>query len=117
MTVAFDRMLRHTVTIRRATAGSLDDYGQPSRTYADVATVPALVQPKTARFGGGQTEEITTYSGGTQVTDHTIFMRPTDVSAADQVVEGDRTFEVLLVRDEAGQDHHLALDVRLIEAA
>jgi head-tail adaptor len=117
VTVAFDRLLRHTVTISRAALGSLDEYGQPSRTYADVATVPALVQPKPSRSVGGGAEESTTYFAGTQITDHTVFLRPTDVTAADRIVHGDDTFEVLLVKDAGGQDHHLELDVRLIEPA
>ena len=117
MTIYFDRMLRHTVTIQRATLGTVDEYGQPTRTMGTVATVPALVQPKPSRSAGGTAEEPTTYSGGTQVTDHTIFMRPTDVRASDQVVEGDRTFDILLVKDAGGQDHHLELDARLIQPA
>lgn len=117
----FDSLLRHTVTIRRATQGAEDDYGQPVLTWGDLSTVKALIQPRGTRLGGGQVEDVTTYGGGTQVTDHTIFLRPTDVVSADKVyavsagIHTGRTFEVLLVRDEAGQGHHLALDVRLVQ--
>ncbi|MCA1570838.1 MAG: head-tail adaptor protein [Chloroflexi bacterium] len=121
---SFDRYLRHTVTIQRATAGAVDDYGQPSRTYSPLATdVRALIQPKPARTSGGTPEEVTTFSAGTQVTDHTVFLRPRDIDAADRIlataagVHSGKSFEVLLVKDAAGQDHHLELDVRLVEAA
>lgn len=117
----FGAQLRHTVTIRRFTAGATDEYGQPSRTPSDLATgVKALIQPKPSRMGGGQPEEPTTFGAGTQITDHTVFLRPTDVTAADEIVATDagvhtgRTFEILLVKDAGGQNHHLELDVRLI---
>lgn len=120
--MSFDSLLRHTVTIRRAMLGSEDEYGQPSRTVVDVATVRALIQPISAR-SRGEPEELTTYSGGTQITDHTIFLRVTDVTAADEVYAVSagaytgKTFLVVLVKDAGGQSHHIELDTRLIEAA
>ena len=117
----FDALLRHTVTIVRYSQGAPDEYGQPARTPSDLATVKALIQPRGTRLGGGQSEEIVTHGGGTEVTDHTIFMRPTDITAADEIRADDagvhtgKTFGVLLVRDEGGQGHHLAIDVRLVQ--
>ncbi|HET7664601.1 MAG TPA: head-tail adaptor protein [Mycobacterium sp.] len=115
--MSFDSLLRHTVTIQRATLGAEDEYGQPSRTFADLATVRALVQPKPARLTGGPAEELTSYDAGTQISDHTIFMRQTDITPADQIVEGTRTFQVLLVKDAAGQGRHYEIDARLIVPA
>lgn len=120
MTRFFDAQLKHTVTIRRATQGALDDYGQPTLTWSDLATVKALIQPRNQRLGGGQTEELTTHGGGTSITDHNIFMRSTDLTTADEIVATDAgsytgdTFEVLLVRDAGGQGHHLEVSVRHI---
>lgn len=118
---AFDDQLIHSVTIRRATQGAEDDYGQPALTWADLATVQALIQPRNTRLGGGQAEELTTHGGGTSITDHNIFLRPTDITSADEVYATDagtytgKTFEVILVRDAGGQGHHLEVSVRLIE--
>ena len=118
--MSFASQLRHTVTIRRASLGAVDDYGQPARTVSDLATVKALVQPKTIGVGRNP-EEPTTYGAGTQVTDHTVFLAYTDVNAADEVlavsagIHSGKTFEVLLVKDAGGQGHHLELDCRLID--
>jgi hypothetical protein len=123
VTVAFDRQLRHTVTIVRYTLGNEDDYGQPARTPTDVATVKALVQPRGTRLGGGTIEETTTHGAGPTITDHTIFMRipASPPTAADEIyadaagIHTGKTFEVKLVREAGGQHHHLELEVRLIE--
>lgn len=125
--MSFDSLLRHRVTIRRlvstAPDAEGDDYGHGSSEPDDIETMFALIQPKPARSGGGPPEEPTTHYAGTQITDHTVFMRATDVTAADQLYAEDagpytgKTFEVLIVKDAGGQDHHLELDVRLIEAA
>lgn len=118
-----DRLLTHSVTIIRYSQGDEDDYGQPERTATEVATVAALVQPRGTRLGGGQMEEITTHGAGPAITDHVIFMRipdspPTSKDAiyADSAgIHTGKMFEILLVRDAGGQDHHLEIDVRLIE--
>lgn len=118
--MSFDNLLRHTVSIIRSTQGAEDDYGQPSRTETTVATVKALIQPKPTRLGGGAVEETTTYGAGTQVTDHTVFMRVIPITAADEIlavsagIHTGKRFEVTLVRDAGGQDHHLEVDCRLI---
>lgn len=119
----FDRMLTHSVTIVRYSNGSLDDYGQPLRTPSNVATVAALVQPRGTRLGGRTIEEVTTYGAGPSITDHIIFMRipASPPTAADEIyadsagIHTGKNFEILMVREAGGQDHHLELDVRLIE--
>ena len=42
-----DRMI-HTLAIERATAGALDDYGQPSQTWGAIATTRAFVITRSA---------------------------------------------------------------------
>lgn len=119
--MSFDSQLIHSVSIRRATQGTLDDYGQPSLTWNTLATVPARIYPKPTRLGGGQVEEVTTHGGGTSITDHTVAMRPTTIASADRLlavsagIHTGKTFEVLMVRDAAGHGHHMELDVRLVE--
>ena len=119
----FDSQLKHTVTVIRFTQGAEDDYGQPIRTETELATVRALIQPKPSRLGGGQFEEVTTHGAGAQVSDHTIYMRVMDINAADEIEADDagvhtgKRFEIMLVKDAGGQNHHLELDCRLIEPA
>jgi head-tail adaptor len=113
--MSFGSLLRHTVTIKRVTLGSVDEFGQPSQTWNDLATVRALIQPRAGRTTGGLPEELNTSGTGAQITDHIAFMRVTDVTAADRLVESGRTFQIMQVRDGGGQDHHLEVDCRLIE--
>ena len=98
----------HTLAIERTSAGALDDYGQPSQTWAVLATVPGLIQPKSAR------EVMLASQGGAAVSLHTIFTGPTDVTTRDRirkVPDDGRLFEIIGVRD---YDSHLELDTRVI---
>jgi head-tail adaptor len=102
----------HTLAIERSTPGSEDDYGQPSQTYAVLATVQGLVQPKSYR------EVALTSQGGAVVSDHTIYLRPTDLQEADRIrfePDDGRRFEVYGVRDAAGLGHHLEVDARMVQ--
>jgi hypothetical protein len=75
--VSFDSRLMHTLVIERATSGAEDDYGHPARTYATLATVNGLVQPKSYREVALQSQ------AGAVVSSHTAFLRPTDLQEAD----------------------------------
>lgn len=108
-----DALLRHRLVIERATDGALDDYGQPARTYATLATVRGLVQPKTTR------EMELVNQAGPVASTHTIYLLPTDVRAADRIrldPDDGRRFELDGVRDAAGQAHHLECDAQLVGA-
>lgn len=78
--------LRHRVTIRRATE-TVDSYGQAAKTYADLATVYAAVQPLTA------TELIAANQQQAMVT-HKITMRYRSLLHTDQIIHDSRTFEI-----------------------
>lgn len=108
--MSFDSRLLHTLVIERATSGAEDDYGQPARTYATLATVAGLVQPK-------KYQEVALLSqAGAVVSTHTIYMRPTDLQEADRILYGGARYEVTGVRDAAGIGHHLEIDCRLVGA-
>lgn len=111
----FDAMLNKSVVIERSTAGAVDEYGQPSRTYTDLATVKARIDDSgTGRQGG---EEPTTHGGGTVVREYKVFLRPTDVIEADIVRDGTRRYQVVKVLElySIATRHHLELIVERIE--
>lgn len=111
--MSFDSLLIHKLAIERATSGAPDDYGQPSRTYATLATFRGRIEPKSAR-------EVAALSGaGAVVSDHVLRTRPRDLRESDRIrfdpADG-RLFEITGIRDMAGAGHHLTVDLTLIEA-
>lgn len=108
--MTFDARLIHTLVVERATAGAVDDYGHPARTYATLSTVKGLVQPKSYR------EVALTSQAGAVVSTHTAYLRPTDIQEADRILYGSARYEVSGVRDAAGIGHHYEVDLRLVGA-
>jgi head-tail adaptor len=109
--MSFDSRLVHRLIIERSTAGAVDDYNQPTQAWATMATVPGLVQPKTAQ------EVPQLDQAGAVVSTHTIFVRPTDVLASDRIrfeIDDGRRFEIDGIRDAAGLGHHLEIDARVV---
>lgn len=117
--MSFDSQLIHSLVIERATEGVAApgtpeaDYNQPTETYAALATIKGLIQPKTAR-------EVAQFNqAGAVVSTHTVYLRPTDLKAADRIrfdPDDGRRFEIDGIRDAAGRGHHLQADARLVEA-
>lgn len=102
--------LPHSVTIERATAGTADDRGVAAQTWATLATVAAWVQPKSSY-------ELRQLSqAGPVVSDHNVYLWPTDVAEGDRIVYAGATYQVDGIRDEAGIGHHLKVDCHLVEA-
>ena len=104
--MSFDRLLVHTLAIERATAGAVDDYNQPAQAWATIATVKALIQPKSGRELA-QVNEAGPVSG-----EYRVFMLPTDVTEGDHLVRQTpaEVYEIGFVADAAGIGHHLELD-------
>jgi hypothetical protein len=104
------RLIR-TLVIERASDGAVDEYNQPSRIWATLATVRGLIQPKRAR------EVAQLNQAGAVVSTHTVFLAPTDVREADRILADDgQRYEIDGVRDAAGLGHHLELDARTVVA-
>jgi hypothetical protein len=57
----------------------LDEYGQPTRTFSELAAVPGLIQPKTAR------EIALASQAGAAIGNHTIFLGRQDLTTADRI--------------------------------
>lgn len=103
--------LHHTLVIERPTAGARDDYGNPSQTWATLATVKGLVQPKNVRDLAPLSQ------GGPVVSDMNIYLYPTDLAEADRIVSDGLTYQVDGVHDEGGADHHFRVDAHLVQDA
>lgn len=108
--------LRHHVTIRRSGPKLdgdghpiLDDHRNPEIAWSDVATVAAWVQPRKLRVNYETEVPDGTAQGGAVVSDHTIFMLPTDVTAADIIVHGAQLYAIDGIRDAGGKGHHLEI--------
>lgn len=116
---AFGSRLTHTVTIVRETpTDTLDDYGQPTVTTSQ-RTVKAAVQPRTER------EQALMSNAGAAVSDHVIYMFPTDLTTADAIVHDEGTcpvasdlptgrFEIVGVPNAAGLGHHLEVEANMV---
>lgn len=127
--MGFDRFLNHRVSIVREVVtldGSgnptLDSYGQPVVSAVTLASsVAAGIQPKSAR------ERAALNQAGVAASDHTIFLRPRDVSTADTIVHDadtcplttdlpTSTYQVVGLPDAAGAGHHLEVAATLVGA-
>lgn len=106
-----ESMLDQPLVIERSTEGAENDRGQPALTWATLATVHGLIQPRTA-FKVPQANQ----AGATVVT-HVIYLLPTDVTTADRIRrepdDGDR-FQLTGIRDAAGRGHHLECDAYVV---
>lgn len=118
--MSFGSRLEHTVTIVRRTASGEDDFGQDRFTESAVATVKAAIQPKDER------ELALSTQAGAAVSDHTIYLFPTDIVGSDYILhdQGDcpmtsdlphMRFEIEGIRNAAGKGHHLEVTARSIQ--
>ncbi len=106
-------LLPHTLVIERSTAGAVDTWNQPSYSYADLATVPGLVDPKSAL------EVAQANQAGAVVGDYTIYVHSTvDLTEADRIRYGGREYEILGIRPYVPGLNldHLEADARLVRA-
>ena len=113
--MAFADLLRHPLAIVRTPMltdeEDLDEMGHPTAGTTVVTEVRGLVQPKSAR------EVALISQAGAGLSDHTIYLLPTDLTGADyirHVPDDGRRYDVTGVRDAAGQAHHLEVDARLV---
>jgi hypothetical protein len=106
--MSYDSLLRHVVVIERATDGPVDEYNTPTQVFAQLAVVPALIQPLSAR------ERIQLNEAGPIAADYRVFMRPTDVLESDHLICQDEgaagIYQIRFVADAGGQDRSLELD-------
>ena len=92
-----------------AGTASLDDYGQPITSPVTVATVPGLIQPRSAR------EVALTSQGGVVIGSHVGYMALLAGLGTDCWIEHDGVrFDILSMPDAAGLGHHLELALQAV---
>lgn len=105
----------HSLVIQRATDGAVDEYNNPTRTWATLATVPGLVQPKTAR------ELAQLNQAGPVLSTFTILLLPTDIAPADRITVAAGamagTYELDGIRNVGGFNLQLEADAHMVEAS
>lgn len=105
--------LNHTLVVERPTGGADDERGMPTQTWATAATIPGLVQQRSA-------QELSQLSqGGPVASVHKAYLPyGADVREADRIVQGGRTFEVTGIdHDVGGAQHHALADLNLVETS
>lgn len=125
--MSFGARLTHTVSVvRKADAGTFDDYNLPITSDVVIETVKAAIQP---RIIPRSQQEVPSFSqGGASFSDHVIFMFPTDLTTADAILHDAATcpllrdlptsrFEIVGVPNAAGLGHHLEVQARQIDSA
>lgn len=115
--MSYASLLRHRATIMRRSdtaAADTSDWNQEPQVLADLATnVPCRIDETRGR------QVTLPGSDGPVVVDAVSFWRAgQDITEADQVVQTrpgtGRAYEVVFVRDAAGQGHHTEADLRLV---
>lgn len=113
--MSFDDRLVHSFMIERPSPGAVDEYNQPTTTYATLATVPGLMQPTTAA------EVAQLNQAGATLSRFKGYLRPTDLQQSDRVriatdpmagtyeLDGDP-------QDEAGLGHHFKIFCSMVVA-
>jgi hypothetical protein len=121
--MTYTSLLRQRVTIRRranTAASDTTDWNQEPQEITSLATgVRCRIDEGGGGSGGSRGEITLPGEAGNVVVDATgYFLAGTDLTEADQVVRTyptpERTYEVLLVRDAAGQGHHIEAALRLV---
>jgi len=102
----------HQLEIQRSTAGAPDDYNHPTQTWATIATVQGLVQPKDS------VEVAQLNQAGAVASDHSIYLpATTDVDEADRLIYQGDTYQVDgLERRDYGKLRHIKLNARKVSA-
>lgn len=118
----FRKLLIHTCAFQVSTAGVADAYGHADITWEDSVTdVPCLFMPKAHKRESGR--EVLTPGADVFISGFTLFVENTDTYnvvteeyritdvhlAADDSVVDAGPFDIELVKDAAGQSHHLEL--------
>ena len=95
----------HTLVVKRRTAiGGVDGYGQPLTTEMTLATVPGLIQPRSAR------EVAQASQGGAAIGQHVAYLDPLAGLGTDCWIEKDGIrYDLVSIADAGGVGHHLEL--------
>ena len=105
----FLSLLTNTVTIKRRTAGTVDDLGVPAETFSTVATgVKCLIQDQKGTYIlERKGEEVSVDSIG-------FFDYGTDIQEDDIIEFGSKKYSVYFIENAGGQDDHYEVGLKQI---
>ena len=108
--MAISSRYRHTLVVKRLTAGATTDaYGQPVTSESTVTSVPGLVQPRSAR------EVAAASQAGASIGNHVAYLDPLPGLLTGDWLEVDGLrYDILSIADAGGVGHHLELGLRLV---
>ena len=102
--MSFAAQLIETCDIERLTATGTSDYGHKTGTWGSLAAdVACLMQVRNGREVRVGDQAV--------ISNHVLFLAVQDVTERDRVLHGGVLYDVLLVRNPGGQNHHLELDL------
>ena len=106
--MSYTSLLIETCTTQRFTEGAVDDYGNPTLTWAD----NLVDQPCRLNSAKGRELKI---GAEIVVADYKLFVLDIDITEQDRVVIGSLTYEILLVEEyqAATLDHHKQVWLRI----
>ena len=108
--MSFTSLLINTCTVRRFTAGAIDAYGNPTKTWAD-----HLVD-EPCRWSTPKNIEIKVGAEVVLADLQMFFAKDTDITEQDRVVLGTATYEVLSAADRQNgmANHHVEVFLRTV---
>ena len=106
--MSYTSLLIETCTTQRFTEGVIDDYGNPTKTWADHLT------DEPCRLNANRGRELK-FGAEIVVADYELFLDDVDITEQDRVVLDGNTYEVLLVEEYADSlgDHHKQVWMRI----
>jgi len=96
--------------VYRRTAGTKNEYGEASDTWALITTIKGTIQPKS-----GNTSRVE--SGILETSTHRLYCLVTaNIHNGDKIKDpNDVMYDVLFVKDASNRGHHYEVDLRQIE--
>ena len=103
--MSIQELYLHTLVVKRNEAtGDVDEYNQPETAPVTVATVPGLIQPRSAR------EVAASSNGGADIGQHVAYLDLLEGIDTDAWIEKDGIrFDIVSIADAGGVGHHLEL--------
>ena len=106
--MSFAGLLNTSVAISRFTKTGEDGNGQPTGTWATVATVPCRIEPSAGQEIESDKEVV--------ISTHRMFLEfGVSITEADRAIVGGDEYNVLLVKNAGGVGHHLEVELEKIQ--
>ncbi len=114
--MSFEKLLTMTCDIQRFSTSGNDAWNRPVESWNTlVAGQLCLIQPQQGRNNFEIRNELNEIGISTHVLFMLVDSGNNSITAKDRIVSGSITYEILSVRDAAGQVHHFEIDLRIIK--